>query len=263
METNNVTVVIFCGGRGTRFTEQTELRPKPLLEVGDRPILWHIMKTYSRFGFHRFLLPVGYKGAMIKDYFLSYETRNRDFTLDLAGAKQPVFLGEHDESRWQVTLVDTGLDTMTGARLSRVRKYIKTPHLMLTYGDGLADIDLGKLYEFHKQHGKIGTVTGVHPPSRFGELVCEGDRVRQFSEKPQVSEGIINGGFFVFNTGIFDYVTDDESLSFEREPLTRLAADGELMVYRHTGFWHPMDTYRDWQVLNEAWQSGRAPWKRW
>ena len=263
METNNVTVVIFCGGRGTRFSEQTEFRPKPLIEIGERPILWHIMKIYSHFGFQRFVLPVGYKGAMIKDYFLNYETRNRDFTIDLADAKKPVFLRKHDEADWQVTLVDTGLNTMTGARLSRIRKQIKTRYLMLTYGDGVANLDLGALLAFHKKHGKIGTVTGVYPPSRFGELVCAGNRVEKFSEKPQVSTGIINGGFFVFDTRIFDYVTDDESLSFEREPLSQLAAAGQLMAFRHTGFWHPMDTYRDWQVLNDVWQSGQAPWKIW
>ncbi len=263
MEKDNVTVVIFCGGRGTRFSEQTELRPKPLIEIGDRPILWHIMKIYSRFGFNRFVLPVGYKGSMIKDYFLNYEFRNRDFTIDLSGAKKPVFVGKHDESQWQVTLVDTGLNTMTGARLARIRKHVKTPYLMLTYGDGVGDIALDRLLAFHRKHGKIGTVTGVHPPSRFGELVCNGDQVRTFSEKPQVSEGIINGGFFVFDQRIFDYVRDDDSLSFEREPLTQLAAEGELMVFRHQGFWQPMDTYRDWQILNEAWQAGAAPWKIW
>ena len=150
---------------------------------------------------------------------------------------------------------------MTGARFSRIRQQVTTPYVMLTYGDGVSDINLRALFAFHQKHGKIGTVTGVHPPSRFGELVCDGDRVLSFSEKPQVSEGMINGGFFVFDKRIFDYVTDDEVLSFEREPLAKLAADGELMVYRHTGFWHPMDTYRDWQVLNEAWQSGKAPWK--
>lgn len=261
METDNVTVVIFCGGRGTRFSEQTELRPKPLIEIGDRPILWHIMKMYSHFGFHRFVLPVGHKGAMIKDYFLNYVTRNRDFTIDLSGSRQLVFLRKHDESAWQITIVDTGPDTMTGARFSRIRQQVTTPYVMLTYGDGVSDINLRALFAFHQKHGKIGTVTGVHPPSRFGELVCDGDRVLSFSEKPQVSEGMINGGFFVFDKRIFDYVTDDEVLSFEREPLAKLAADGELMVYRHTGFWHPMDTYRDWQVLNEAWQSGKAPWK--
>ncbi|MCG3149440.1 MAG: Glucose-1-phosphate cytidylyltransferase [Verrucomicrobiae bacterium] len=263
METNNVTVVIFCGGRGTRFSEQTELRPKPLIEVGDRPILWHIMKIYSHYGFHRFVLPVGYKGAMIKDYFLNYESRNRDFTIHLGGGKKPAYLRKHDEGRWQVSLVDTGVNTMTGARLSRIRKHIKTRYLMLTYGDGVGNIDLQRLLTFHKNHGKIATVTGVHPPSRFGELVCRGNQVQRFSEKPQVSEGIINGGFFVFDTRVFDYVTDDETLTFEREPLTQLAADGELMVYRHTGFWQPMDTYRDWQILNDAWQTGKAPWKFW
>lgn len=265
MEENieSVSVVILCGGRGSRFREETEVRPKPLIEVGGRPILWHIMKIYSHYGLHNFVLPVGYKGWMIKEFFLNYNAAQRDFTIHLGRAADVTFLGEHDETHWQVTVADTGLDTLTGGRVSRIRHHVTSDYLMLTYGDGVGDIDLRALFAFHKKHGKIGTVTGVRPPSRFGELVCDGERVSQFAEKPQVSTGMINGGFFVFDKRIFDYVTDDEGLSFETEPLKKLAQDGELMVYQHTGFWQPMDTFRDWQVLEDLWKSGQAPWKVW
>jgi glucose-1-phosphate cytidylyltransferase len=263
MEKQAIDVIIFCGGRGTRFREETELRPKPLIEIGGRPILWHIMKLYSHHGFRNFLLPIGYKGEMVKDYFLDYNTRNRDFTVDLGRTGGVVFHGDHEETHWRVAVMDTGLDTMTGARLSLIRPLVTSDIVMLTYGDGVADVDLNALLEFHLGHGKIGTVTGVRPPSRFGELQIQGDRVAKFAEKPQTSSGFINGGFFVFDRRIFDYVNDDRNLSFEYEPLKKLAEDGELLVYKHEGFWHPMDTYRDWQVLTDLWNNAKAPWKVW
>jgi len=259
---DKVKVVIFCGGRGLRFREETELKPKPLIEIGERPILWHIMKIYSKYGFNDFILPLGYKGHMIRDYFLNYENHNRDITVHLV-KPEVARHSEHDEINWKVTMVDTGLNTNTGARLARVCDHIDTDYFMLTYGDGVGDVDINKLLQFHKEHGKIGTVTGVVPPPRFGELCLNGSCVEKYSEKPKNSDSFINGGFFVFDKRIFDYVNDSDSLSFEHQALKNLAGDKELMAYRHEGFWHPMDTYRDWEALNEMWTAGKAPWKIW
>lgn len=253
-------VVILCGGKGTRFREQTELRPKPMIEVAGRPILWHIMRYYASFGFDEFVLCLGYRAEVIKRYFLDFAALSGDFTVDLAeGGKLTLHNGS--ETRWRVTCVDTGEEAMTGARLKRVGQHLGDDDFMLTYGDGLCDVDLAALVAFHRSHGKIGTVTGVRPQSRFGELQIRGDKVHCFSEKPAVTEGWINGGFFVFKRAMLEYVRDDDACTLEREPLEQLAAAGELQIHRHEGFWQCMDTFRDLQVLERAWAAG-APWRR-
>lgn len=257
-------VVILCGGKGTRLREETELRPKPMVYIGDRPILWHIMKLYAHYGHNEFILCLGYKGEVIKNYFLNYQALTSDFTLAIGRSFGPVFHNSPPEEGWTVTLADTGLESQTGARVSRIRKYIRGDRFMLTYGDGLSDLDINKLIQFHLSHGKIGTVTGVRPPSRFGELGVDANgRVYEFNEKPQATAGLINGGFFVFERAIFDYLSDDESLVLEREPLQKLARDGQMVSYEHTGFWQPMDTYREYEYLNHLWATGKAPWKVW
>ena len=255
----DVPVVILAGGLGTRLSEETALRPKPMVEVGGRPILWHIMKTYDHFGFRRFIVPVGYRGGVIKEYFLSYANRHADFTVNTLTGD----LARHDvpPDAWEVTVVDTGLDTMTGGRVRRLDRYLPG-RFMLTYGDGVADVPIDRLLAFHEAHGRLATVTAVRPPARFGALALDGDRVQEFSEKRQADAGWINGGFFVFERPVLDYVTGDDSI-LEREPLERLARDGELMAYRHEGFWEPMDTQRDLDNLNRRWADGAAPWKVW
>jgi glucose-1-phosphate cytidylyltransferase len=256
-------VVILCGGRGTRLREETEVRPKPLVEIGDRPILWHIMKIYSHFGFRDFILCLGYKGELIKEYFLNYEALNSDFTVRLGSRQDIEFHSEHLEECWNVTLVDTGKQAQTGARIKRIERYIDSDTFMVTYGDGVGNIDIKKLLEFHRASKKIGVVTGVHPASRFGELsVKEGNTV-EFSEKPQVKEGFINGGFFVFNRKIFNYLKSDDNCYLEGEPLKRLAKDKELCVYLHEQFWQCMDTQRELDILNDLWSHQAAPWKLW
>ncbi len=259
---NDIPVVVLCGGMGTRLREETEYRPKPMVEIGGWPILWHIMKTYSHYGFKHFILCLGYKGSFIKQYFLNYQTLNSDFTLQLGKESQPVLHRSALNEDWTLTMVDTGETTLTGARIKRIEPFVKSETFMLTYGDGVADIDVRKLVEFHHSHGRIGTVTGVRPYSRFGELVVLDGRVDRFSEKPQVNEGIVNGGYFVFNRKFFDYLSADESCVLEQQPLEGLARDRELMVYFHQGFWQCMDTYRDFLALNEAWKK-HAPWKVW
>lgn len=256
-------VVILCGGRGTRFREETESRPKPMIEIGGRPILWHIMKGYAAQGFADFVLCLGYRGDVIKRYFLDYDAMTRDLTVTLDGRSSVTAHPGLRPEGWRVTLVDTGEDAMTGARLFRARRHIDTPVWMMTYGDGLADVDLGALLAFHKKQGRAATVTGVRPASRFGELITDGEAVRRFSEKPQVHEGLVNGGFFAFTQKVFSYLSDGDACSFEREPLERLAADGQLAAYRHEGFWQCMDTYRDWTILNDVWKKGNAPWAVW
>jgi glucose-1-phosphate cytidylyltransferase len=255
-------VVILCGGQGARLREETEYKPKPMVEIGGHPILWHIMKLYSAYGFKEFVLCLGYKGEVIKDYFYHYKTRNNDFTIELNSGKINTHKKDND-SDWTITLVDTGVSAMTGARVKRVEKYIEGDKFILTYGDGVGDIDINKLLEFHEAHGKIGTLTGVSPPSRFGELSVDGNEVTSFREKPKELDGIINGGFFVFNRKFFDYLSDNDGCYLEREPLANLADDNELNVYRHSGFWQCMDTYRDLQYLTELWKNGEAPWKVW
>ena len=255
-------VVVLCGGLGTRLREETEFRPKPMVEIGGRPILWHIMKLYAHSGFREFVLCLGYRGNMIKEYFLNYEAMNNDFTICLGRHSQIQYHDVHTEQGFQVTLADTGLSTMTGGRLKRVRKYVNGSTFMMTYGDGLADIDLHRLVEFHKSHGKLATVTTVTPTSRFGIVEISGSgQVEKFIEKPR-TDGSASAGFFVFEPGIFDYLGGDDCV-LEREPLERLAAEGELMAYRHSGFFFAMDTYREYEQLNQLWAKKQAPWKVW
>ncbi len=253
-------VVILCGGQGTRLREETEFRPKPLVEVGGRPVLWHIMKRYAHFGFNEFVLCLGYRSDMIKEYFLNYEAMNSDFTIRLGRKSEITFHDEHLEQEFSVTLADTGLPTMTGGRVKRIQRHIDADTFMVTYGDGLADVDLGKVLEFHKSHGKIATVTTVRPYSRFGVMDVQPDgAVTSFEEKPQM-DGYANAGYFVFNREIFSFL-DGDDCTLEKTPLEKLSAMGELMAYRHDGFFFAMDTYREYLYLNELWNSGRAPWK--
>ncbi len=258
-------VVVLCGGQGTRLKEETEYRPKSLVPVGGMPILWHIMKIYTHFGHNDFILCLGYKGEMIKDYFLKYEELTNDFTLNLRSRQERiVHHGPGTRENWKITFVDTGQRAQTGSRVAQIEEYLgKDEEFFLTYGDGLASIDVGRLSKFHRQHGKIATVTGVRPPSRFGELVTKGEKVVSFNEKPLVSQGFINGGFFVMKKAIFDYLSTDESCILEKDPLENLVKDGQLMMYAHPGYWQCMDTFRDNVLLNEQWQTGSAPWKVW
>lgn len=255
-------VVILCGGFGTRLRERTETLPKPMVEIGGMPILWHIMMTYAHYGFNDFILCLGYKGEVIKRYFYDYRILSNDFTIDLASRKATIHPRRATQD-WQVTLVDTGLNAMTGARVKRIERFVDSDAFMLTYGDGVTNLDINALLRFHKAHGKTGTVTGVSPPSRYGELSISGDRVLSFDEKPNNHANSISGGYFVFNRRCFDYLRDDDSCVLEREPLQRLAADGELKVFVHKGFWQCMDTYRDYKYLEELWQKNGASWKVW
>jgi glucose-1-phosphate cytidylyltransferase len=256
-------VVILCGGLGMRIREETELRPKPMIEVGGQPILWHIMKIYSHYGFKEFVLCLGYKAWVIRRYFLDYHVMQGDATLHLGSPTRVELHSHHDAEDWKVTLADTGLNTFTALRIKQIEKYIDGDDFMLTYGDGVANVNIADLLAFHKKHGKIATVTAVHPSSRWGELILEGGRVTQFLEKPQLAEGYINGGFFVLNRRVFDYLGDDPTVPFERAPMTSLCADGELVAYPHDGYWQAMDTLRDLQLLNEEWASDRPAWKIW
>ena len=256
-------VVILCGGLGTRLREETEYRPKPLVPIGTHPILWHIMKTYACFGFTDFILALGYKGEMIKDFFLNYEALVSDFTLELGSQSITPLNGSHAEADWRITFIDTGDATQTGGRLKRLEPFLRdTPRFLLTYGDGVTDLDLAALIRFHQKTGCAAALTGVRPLARFGELMVEGDRVVQFIEKPAAEAGWVNGGYFVMTPKIFRYLDGDATI-LERGPLERMAADGELAVYKHEGFWQCMDTYRDMVLLNERCACGQAPWKRW
>ncbi|WP_337995977.1 glucose-1-phosphate cytidylyltransferase [Oleispirillum naphthae] len=256
--------VILCGGYGTRIRDVSEALPKPMLPIGDRPILWHIMKGYAAHGITEFVLCLGHLGHKIREYFLNYETNTCDCTVTLGDGGGITVHGGHAESGWKISLVDTGLGTMTGGRVRRVRPYVGDEPFCLTYGDGVTDLDIGALIAFHNRHGRLATVTGVRPPGRFGELTLSAEgRATGFNEKPQVSEGRISGGFFVFGPGVFDYLDDRDSLVLEEEPMKRLVQDGELMVHAHDGFWQCMDTPRDNTLLTELWASGRAPWKIW
>lgn len=255
-------VAVLCGGQGTRLREETEFRPKPLIDVGGRPILWHIMKTYAHYGFRDFVLCLGYRGNMIKEYFLNYEAMNNDFTICLGAMSEIRYHGLHDEQDFRVTLADTGADAMTGGRVKAIERYIDGDTFMLTYGDGVADVNICELLKFHQSHGKIATVTTVPPVSRFGILdVKESGRVSKFMEKPR-SEGWANAGYFIFNRRIFDYLSGPQCI-LEREPLEKLVAEDQLMAYQHDGFFYAMDTYREYQHLNELWSKGQAPWKVW
>ena len=253
-------VVILAGGLGTRLTEETIVKPKPMVEIGGRPILWHIMKIYGRWGFEDFVVCLGYKGYIIKEFFANYVVHGSDITIDLRTNSS--FLHSNSTEPWRIALVDTGDKTMTGGRILRIRNYLDNQTFMLTYGDGVADVDLQALLAFHKSHGKLATVTAVHPPSRFGGMAIDNGLVTDFIEKPQLGEGWINGGFFVLEPGVFDYISGDE-MPFERQPLERLARDGQLAAYKHGSFWQCMDTLRDVMLLNELWDSGGCPWKVW
>jgi len=255
-EETTMKVLILCGGKGTRIKEETEYKPKPMVQIGGRPILWHIMKTYARHGFTEFVLALGFKGSVIKDYFLNYECYNSDFSITLGRDRDITLHGSSGEAGWRVTMVDTGEEAMTGARVKRCERYLDGDEFMMTYGDGLTDLPIDRLLAFHRSHGKIGTITGVNPPSRFGEMVVDGKTVTEFREKPITggSRGDINGGFMAFRRGFLDYVSADGDCVLEREPLEKLAADRQLMVYHHDGFWHCMDTYRDYLFLNQMWQ---------
>jgi glucose-1-phosphate cytidylyltransferase len=255
-------VIILCGGLGTRIKEETENNPKPMLKIGDKPILWHIMKTYAHSGFNDFILSLGYKGQVIKEYFFNYDIIANDFTIELGTRKIDIFSAD-TESNWKVTMLDTGMDAMTGTRVKRVQAYVDGDTFMVTYGDGVADLDIRQLVEFHTSHGRIGTVLGVFPPSRYGELSVDGDLVRSFKEKPSARDRLINGGFFVFSRRFFDYLSNDDNCVLEQEPLETLARDGELMVFKHTRFWQCMDTYRDYKYLNDLWAKENPPWKTW
>jgi glucose-1-phosphate cytidylyltransferase len=256
-------VVILCGGQGTRLREETEYRPKPMVEIGSNPILWHIMKIYSAQGVDRFVLCLGYKGWVIKQFVLRYQEYESDFTISMDGSRSIDFHNRAGAEPWRVTCAETGDDSATGARLWRARKYIDSPTFLFTYGDAVADVDLDALLDFHYREGRIATVTGVHPTSRYGEIRRDGGRAVEFNEKPTVAEGCVSGGYFVFQREIFNYLNEDPGLFLELEPLQRLARDGELSVYMHEGVWYPMDTYRDYLLLNEIWKRGDPPWKIW
>ncbi len=255
-------VIILCGGLGTRLREETEFRPKPMVDIGGRPILWHIMKLYAHHGFREFICALGYRGSAIKEYFLNYEAMNNDFTICLGAKCNTRLHGFHTEQDFHVTLADTGADALTGDRVRRVERYVDEETFMVTYGDGVADVDIRALAAFHKSHGKLATVTAVRPLSRFGMISVQGEqRVTTFSEKPRL-DGWMSAGFFVFNRGVFDYLREDPC-TLERDPLERLAREGELMAYRHEGFFYAMDTYREYKHLNDLWDTGKAPWKVW
>ncbi|HKO95960.1 MAG TPA: glucose-1-phosphate cytidylyltransferase [Pyrinomonadaceae bacterium] len=255
--------VILCGGIGTRLREETEFRPKPLVEIGGRPILWHIMKLFAHHGYRDFVLCLGYRGNMIKEYFLNYEAMNNDFTICLGRQQSVKYHDAHREQDFHVTLSETGVDTATGGRVKRIEKYIGDDDtFMVTYGDGVADLDLPALVDFHRAHGRLATVTMVRPYSRFGVLdVDEGGEVSSFAEKPQTLDWA-SAGFMVFNRGVFDYL-DGDDVVLEQGPLERLAGEGQLMAYKHEGFFHAMDTYREYAYLNQLWSANDAPWKVW
>ena len=252
--------VLLAGGRGTRISEETEARPKPMIEIGGKPILWHIMKTFALHGAADFIIACGYKGELIKHYFLNFNLFHNDYRVNLRDGRRELI--NASDTDWDVAVIDTGLDTLTGGRLLRLKAWLDDGPFMLTYGDGVSDIDIGALMAFHRAHGRAATVTAVRPPARFGALDIEAGQVRRFAEKPVTESGWINGGFFVFEPRVFDYLDGDQS-SLEREPMERMAADGELMAFQHEGFWQPMDTLRDKQALEALWASGHAPWKKW
>jgi glucose-1-phosphate cytidylyltransferase len=258
-------VVILCGGRGTRLREETEFRPKPMLPIGNRPILWHIMKTYAHHGHKDFILCLGYKGDMIRDYFRNYLWNTCDATLRLGVEPQTRFHTRHDEEDWTVTLADTGENSMTAYRVRLIEKYLgKDKAFLLTYGDGVGNIDINASIQFHKKSGQLCAMTAVHPPGRFGELGLDGKgRVQGFNEKPQAEGGYINGGYMVCSRRIFDYLPDDPTVMLEQDPMRKLTAEGQLAAFRHEGFWQPMDTVQEFNLLNSLWEKGNAPWKVW
>lgn len=256
-------VIILCGGLGTRLREETEFRPKPMVKIGRWPILWHIMKIYAHFGYKDFILALGYKGENVKNYFYHYGIMNNDVTIEIGKTSSTYIHQCQDELGWKITLADTGEETLKGARLKKLQKYIDEDTFMVTYGDGVADIDINALLSFHMSHGNIATLTGINPASRFGELKLVGNKVESFIEKPKNDESFINGGFFVFNRKIFDYLTEDDNCDLEVGVLEDIAREGQLRVYKHRGFWACMDTLRDMDYLNRLWAKGQACWKVW
>lgn len=253
-------VALLAGGYGTRLAEETEIRPKPMVEIGGYPILWHIMMHYYHYGYNEFAIALGYKGDYIKRWMKDFASLNGHLTVETATGK----ITSHNANNpaWKVDLVETGLTTLTGGRIKRLQPWLGDETFMLTWGDGVSDVDLNKLLEFHKSHGKLATMTAVRPPARYGHMEFEGDQIMRFTEKPQTSEGWINGAFFVLEPGVFDYI-DGDQIMWEEEPLERLAADGQLMAYRHTSFWQCMDTLREKHLLERMWQEGSPPWKTW
>jgi glucose-1-phosphate cytidylyltransferase len=253
--------IILAGGFGTRLSEETVLRPKPMVEIGGRPILWHIMNIYAAHGIDEFIIALGYKGEIIKTYFLNYYAINNDISIDLASGRTTIHDG--NQPKWTIHLVETGLHTQTGGRVKRLQKWLGADEMFLfTYGDGVADLDVKDLLEFHNSHGKLATVTTVRSPERFGRIAFEGNQVAEFYEKPEASEGWINGGYFVLNRQVIDYIAGDETI-WERDPVEQLAREGQLMGYRHYGFWSCMDTLKEKNMLEELWATGKAPWKLW
>jgi len=257
-------VIILCGGKGTRLSEETVDKPKPIVEIGGMPILWHIMKIYSHYGYNRFILALGYKGDQIKQYFYNYRITNADFSIKMDPSYGIEYLNHSDEKQWEIVLADTGGETLKGGRIKRVEKYIKTDKFHLTYGDGVGDVDLHKLVDFHKSHDSVGTVTAVRPPSRFGELnIDKGNTVLALEEKPQMGKGLINGGFFIFDKKMLSYLKEDKNCDFEFGPLQEIAKDGQLKAYIHNGFWHCMDNIRERDFLDKQIKDNAAPWMFW
>jgi len=253
-------VAILAGGVGTRLAEETDVKPKPMVEIGGRPILWHIMMHYSHYGFNEFVIALGYKGEHIKKYMIDYCSLQSNLTVKLRSGD--VLKHNSTQPDWTVDLVDTGIDTLTGGRIKKLAPFVGNQTFMCTWGDGVSDVNLGELLAFHRAHGKLATVTAVRPPARFGHLVFDGNRVAEFSEKPQTQEGWINGAFFVLEPAVFDYV-DGDSTQWEKEPMERLARDGQLVAFRHSGFWQCMDTLRDKRMLQDLWDNGSPPWRIW
>lgn len=253
-------VAILAGGYGSRLAEETEIRPKPMVEIGGRPILWHIMRHYAHFGFNQFIIALGYKGEVIKKYMVDYASLHSNLTVHLGDGRVEVHDGERPD--WTVELVDTGLATQTGGRIKRLAPYVGNETFMLTWGDGVSDVNLHELLAFHRAHGRLATLTAVRPPARYGYMRFDGSQVTEFTEKPQIGEGWINGAYFVLEPGVFEYIDGDQTV-WEREPLERLTRDGQLMAYRHTSFWQCMDTLREKHILESMWQTGQAPWKIW
>jgi glucose-1-phosphate cytidylyltransferase len=253
-------VAILAGGFGTRLAEETEIKPKPMIEIGGKPILWHIMKHYTHFGFNEFAIALGYKGEYIKRWMKDFSTLESDMTVNTKTGEIKVY--EKEKTDWVVDLVDTGLNTLTGGRIKRLQPWLGDSTFMLTWGDGVSDVNLDDLLAFHRAHGRLATLTAVRPPARYGHLEFEGDQVNSFTEKPQTAEGWINGAFFVLEPGVFDYIDGDQTM-WEHEPLTNLARDGQLVAYKHTSFWQCMDTLREKHILQTLWDSGNPPWKLW
>lgn len=260
---HNIKVVILCGGLGTRLREETEFRPKPMIEIGGKPIIWHIMKTYAYYGYQDFILCLGYKGEMIKEYFYNYEFLNNDFTIEYGNQKKIQLHSKNAENRWRITLADTGNRALKGARLKKIEKYIDGDMFMMTYGDGVANINIKNLLSFHQQNGKLATITGVNPDSRFGNLKINGNLVKTFTEKPNRTSRYVNGGFFVFNKNVFKYLSSDDNCDLEVGALEKLAQIKQLMIFKHKGFWSCMDTLRDVEYLNNLWNKKKAKWRVW